>query len=274
MTEDRDVSPGADAPPEAPPDAPPTGTVSWTFDNMAEAAAVGRGERSAPDPANDTDLARAYPRLLRTLAEADLSCTFFIEGWNGLHHPRAVAELIAHGHEVGAHGWVHEVWSRLPPHHEERLLVDTLAALRRSGANPSSFRAPGGARTASTHQLLTRHGLAVDSSLVADGFTEPAVITHGEQLTHVPFRWPQVDGYYYLNRHGSDPAPEQTLHAAWRELLLQTARTGGHVTFVSHAFLSAVSLQRLDVLRDLIDLSATLNLRHLRIGDTAHHRSG
>ena len=120
-------------------------TVCVTFDNMGNAAAVGEGTASGPDP-DEPGLAVGYPRLLDLLDELGLRATFFVEGWNGVHHPDRVAELAARGHEVGLHGWVHERWDELDQGEVRSLLLRGTAALRDAGVDPVGFRSPGGER--------------------------------------------------------------------------------------------------------------------------------
>src|SRR6266404_457862 len=92
----------------------PRALACFTFDNMAEAADVGSGLRPGPrDDGADPSLAEGYPRLYEMLATTGVRATFFVEGWNGVHHPDAVAEIVRRGHELGMHGWVHERWSEL-----------------------------------------------------------------------------------------------------------------------------------------------------------------
>ena len=98
-----------------------TATLCLTFDNMGRAREIAEGMASGPD-AREPGLAIGYPRLLGLLDELDLHGTFFIEGWNGLHHPERVQELAARGHEVGLHGWVHEKFGALEKSRAEQLL--------------------------------------------------------------------------------------------------------------------------------------------------------
>ena len=100
---------------------PAAATLCLTFDNMGRAREIAAGTASKPD-ALEPGLAIGYPRLLDLLDELDVRGTFFIEGWNGLHHPERVQELAARGHEVGLHGWVHEKFGALDKPRAEQLL--------------------------------------------------------------------------------------------------------------------------------------------------------
>ena len=113
------------------------GTLCLTFDNMGRARDIAEGRASGPDDA-EPGLAVGYPRLLGLLDELDLRGTFFIEGWNGLHHPDRVEELGRRGDEVGLHGWVHERFASLDKLRAEQLLHDGTAAPSRIGLPPNS----------------------------------------------------------------------------------------------------------------------------------------
>ena len=63
----------------------PHAVACFTFDNMAEAAEIGSGAH--PEGAVHPSLAIGYPSLYRLLATHEIRATFFVEGWNGVHHP-------------------------------------------------------------------------------------------------------------------------------------------------------------------------------------------
>src|SRR5262245_41601271 len=119
----------------------PRAIACFTFDNLGEAAEIGRGELRAPrEPGSDPSLAVGYPRLFALLERRALRASFFVEGWNGEHHPQAVREIALRGHELGMHGWVHERWSELAPDEEARLAERATRALERAaGVRPLGF---------------------------------------------------------------------------------------------------------------------------------------
>src|SRR6185436_18035420 len=102
----------------------------FTFDNMAEAADVGAGTRTEPEKIGaDPSLTVGFPKVYALLAAHAVTATFFVEGWNGVHHPEAVAEIVARGHELGMHGWAHEPWAALDPAAERDLAERATTAL-------------------------------------------------------------------------------------------------------------------------------------------------
>ncbi len=198
-----------------------SGQVVFTFDNMGAATDVGTGDRVSPAP-DATEAATGYPWLLDLLASTGLTGSFFVEGWNGIHHLERVSELVERGHDVGLHGWVHEKWDQLSDHDAQRLIHDGTAALRNGGAASTMFRAPGGTSSVATRSCLAELGYTIDASLHD---RDPASV-HNEQLACIPFEWPLVDGYYYLHLHPDDPMASTRLEQAWLDRLRHVATTG------------------------------------------------
>ena len=222
-----------------------TAVACFTFDNMGEAAEVGAGTLAGPRPAgSDQALAAGLPRLLDLLDAHALRGTFFVEGWNGLHHPAAVRALVARGHELGMHGWTHEVWHQLEPEPErERELATraTQALAEAAGVRPCGFRAPGGSRTTHTEGLLRDLGYAYDASL-GDG---PRVSRLPGGLPQVPFVWPGVDGFHYLR---DAPVPAAEVARQWLAALEKAAAHGGLFVLVCHAHITGLDVERLTAL--------------------------
>ena len=221
----------------------------FTFDNMGEAAEIGAGRCAGPlAPGADPSLAVGYPAIFAMLERMRVRATFFIEGWNGEHHPEAVREIAARGHELGMHGWLHEDWKTLPPETERALAGRATEALARAaGVAPQGFRAPGGARTAQTEPILRELGYRYDASL-GDGM-RPARLPAG--LVQLPFVWPCVDGFYYLTR--DPPADPAVVRDAWLDALTRTVARGGLFVTICHGFLTGIDPARMTALAAVID---------------------
>jgi peptidoglycan/xylan/chitin deacetylase (PgdA/CDA1 family) len=228
---------------------PGNGTLCLTFDNMGRAREIAEGLAAAPDDA-EPGLAVGYPRLLGLLDELGLRGTFFIEGWNGLHHPERVEELARRGHEVGLHGWVHERFASLERLRAEQLLHDGTAALARIGLRPKGFRAPGGERGKHTVPVLQALGFRYDSSTDAhDASTQPALLAPG--LAHIPWRAEMVDSIQYL-RHPVRPRTPTELEHIWRTEVDCAVEENKIITIVIHAFVSGVDDERFAVVRRVL----------------------
>jgi peptidoglycan-N-acetylglucosamine deacetylase len=226
-----------------------TGTLCLTFDNMGAARDIAEGRAAKPDP-NEPGLAIGYPRLLALLEELDLRGSFFIEGWNGLHHPERVRELAARGHEVGLHGWAHEKFGALERLRAEQLLYDGTAALTQIGIRPAGFRAPGGLRGKHTVPVLQALGFRYDSSTdPEDRSTQPSLLAPG--LAHIPWRWDMVDSVQYL-RHPVRPRTPQEMESLWRGAIDQAIEESTTITIVMHAFVSGADEGRFVAVRRLL----------------------
>ena len=90
--------------------------IVLTFDNLGEASALQRGTWDPRTPlGSDPSVTRALPRLLDALDHSGLRATFFVEAINCELNPDALRTISARGHELGVHGWEHEVWGALDP---------------------------------------------------------------------------------------------------------------------------------------------------------------
>lgn len=260
---------------------PDAGTLCLTFDNMGRAREIAEGSASVPD-ALEPGLAIGYPRLLGLLDELDLHGTFFIEGWNGLHHPERVQELAARGHEVGLHGWVHEKFGALDKPRAEQLLHDGTASLARLGLRAAGFRAPGGIRGKHTAEILRSLAYRYDSSTDveaeapgADSYSVPDADYYSVKpgllapdLAHIPWRYAMVDSIQYL-RHPVRPRTPAELEASWLAAIEGTAEARATTTVVIHAFVSGVDDERFAVVRRVLTHARKRNLEIITAGALA-----
>lgn len=218
---------------------------------------VGQGRAHGPD-ADEPGLAVGYPRLLALLDELDLRASFFIEGWNALHHPDRVLDLAQRGHEIGLHGWVHEPFATLGRAQAAHCIDRGLQAFARLGLRPLGFRAPGAQRGPHAAALLAERGLSYDSSTdtahrddpeAGDQFVQPGRLTGG--LAHVPWRHAMVDSIQYL-RHPDGPRTPAALQARWLHTLARLAEARATTTLVLHAHVSFVDDARFAVARQVL----------------------
>jgi peptidoglycan/xylan/chitin deacetylase (PgdA/CDA1 family) len=225
------------------------GILCLTFDNMGSAVEVGQGKRAGPAD-GEPDISTGFPNVLELLDRLDVKATFFIEGWNALHYPRTLKRIAERGHEIGIHGWVHEVFHSLSAIEAERVLRDAQAAFRLLGIEPRGFRAPGGARGSHALCVLRKLGIQYDASVddVAQDMT-PRLL-EGE-VPNVPWQWPMID-YYQYHMHPDGPRTPAQLELLWSEKLEQAAAERGLVTFIFHPFVSAVEAERFGVLTRLL----------------------
>ncbi len=136
-----------------------------TVDTDATGNEVGKGI----DPAGINSLGgysprRGIPRLLEIFARHGIPATFFFTGYDAEQNPDVVRRIVAEGHEVAAHGYLHESWD-LALDEEERLLRKTHGILTElAGTPPLGWRSPGGQKSARTLAVLRDLGYRYDSS--------------------------------------------------------------------------------------------------------------
>lgn len=231
------------------------GTLCLTVDNLGDALAVGRGRAARPD-AHDDSLQVGVPAFLDLFADLSLQATFFVEGWNALHHHKVIERIAAAGHEIGLHGWLHEYWANdLDDRTREQLLWDGTAALRLAGFHPAAFRAPGGYRGSHTLEVLRDLGYRIDSSIDVDrgaeGTTVQLETLQGEILS-IPWTFDMIDYWHYVSR-AEGPRDPDTVARHWTELIDGAADRGGLVTLIVHPFVSGVDHARMAALRRVLE---------------------
>src|SRR3954463_16136201 len=83
------------------------------------------------------------PSILKLLAKHSVPSTFYVPAVTALVHPEEQRRVVAEGHEIGIHGWIHELNSILPREAERDLMMrsaDTLEQI--SGVRPVGLRTP------------------------------------------------------------------------------------------------------------------------------------
>lgn len=141
------------------------------------------------------------PRLLGLLEHLAVPATFFIPGYIAEHHPKMVEAIVARGHEVGLHGYLHEKLASLTEAEEEAILVRCIELLQRlTGKRPVGFRAPWFETNPWTADLLMRHGVGYCASEMGDDV--PYV--HPNGLVEIPGQWLLEDWEQFA--FNADPA--------------------------------------------------------------------
>lgn len=143
------------------------------------------------------------PKILDLLKRQDIPATFFVPAVSALLHPDEQKRVIAEGHEIGLHGWIHEVNTAVPPADERELhlrAADTLETI--TGVRPVGMRTPSWDFSEVTLQVERELGLIYDSSLFADD--DPYEILEDGAPTGIvelPVEWIRDDApYLSMNR--------------------------------------------------------------------------
>jgi len=137
-------------------------------------------------------------RILAILGQHAIPATFFVPGVTALLHPDEQRRLVAEGHEVGLHGWIHEVASNLAPEEERALMLRSADTLERiTGRRPVGLRAPSFEISRETLLIAEEMGLSYDASLM--GHDDPhELVVDGRVLSliEIPTAWVRDDGAY------------------------------------------------------------------------------
>ena len=119
--------------------------AAFTFDVDAESVALVADPSSASRMSVMTHQAygplTGVPRLLRMLDRVGVRSTFFVPGYTAVRHPQIVRDIVAAGHEIAHHGWLHEPLAGVGPEEEAAILDRGLAGVVHSAATLGPPRA-------------------------------------------------------------------------------------------------------------------------------------
>lgn len=189
-------------------------------------------------------------RVLDLLERYDIRGSFFVPGSVAEAHPGLLPHLIARGHEVGLHGWFHELVTEASDAQFTEALERSLALFEaQTGQRPAGFRSPAWEMTPYMLAEVKRLGL-YDSSL--SGFDHPYDIGG---VTEIPVQWAIDDAVYWKFLGGGGDlappvAPGQVLDiwaGEWRGI----AALGGLMMLTVHDYISGRA-HRLQVLDQLL----------------------
>ncbi len=123
---------------------------------------------------------RGIPRFLEMFKRHEVPATFFVPGYDAECFPDSVLAIADAGHEIGAHGYLHEAFDlgdEEPFYLEKthKILADLL------GKAPVGWRNPGGGKSDVTIKVLRDLGYIYDSSEKAADWPYYQVV-RGERL--------------------------------------------------------------------------------------------
>jgi peptidoglycan/xylan/chitin deacetylase (PgdA/CDA1 family) len=171
-------------------------------------------------------------RIRHILERRQVAATFFVPGVSALLHPQEQRSLVAAGHEVAMHGWIHELATSLSLEEERSLMLraaDTLEAV--TGVRPVGLRAPSFEISRDTLQIAEEMGPSYDASLMADDDCHEALLDGAQlHLVELPAAWVRDDGaYLWTERFGGlrpYTPPADVLNIFRRELDMAHAEGG------------------------------------------------
>src|SRR5215813_8161919 len=144
--------------------------VALSFDSDHETGELRDGGKSIGRLSQGQYGNRAgIPRILRLLHKYSIPATFYVPAVSAMLYPDEQRRVVAEGHEIGIHGWIHERNSVLPEASERDLQMRSAATLERiTGRRPVGIRTPSWDFSPHTLAITREMGLIYDSSLMAD----------------------------------------------------------------------------------------------------------
>lgn len=181
------------------------------------------------------------PRILGTLARYEVPASFFMPAVTALIDPDEPRRIRDAGHEIGMHGYIHEITSQLEESVERDMMLrsrDTLESIL--GKAPAGFRAANWDLSPHTIKIVQEMGLDYDSSMMADDACYEIDLDGAPSgVVEVPVEWMRDDAVYLLfNRTPTTRphlAPDKVLSIFLRELDGAIA-DGGVFQLVMHPF--------------------------------------
>ena len=199
---------------------------------------------------------QGVPRILEILRRHDVKASFYVPAVTALLYPDEQRRVVAEGHEIGIHGWIHERNSVLPAKDERDLQMRSADVLERvSGVRPVGIRTPSWDFSPITLAITKEMGLVYDSSLMADVDCYELVM-NGENtgVVELPVEWIRDDAVYFnMNRFASlrpQIAPGDVFDIFKRELEA-AHREGGIFQLTMHPHVSGYR-SRVWILEELI----------------------
>jgi len=203
---------------------------------------------------------QAMPRILGILGSHDVKASFFVPAVTALLYPDEQRRVVAEGHEIGIHGWIHERNSELPPAAERDLQMRSADVLERvAGVRPVGIRTPSWDFSPNTLAITREMGLIYDSSLMADDDCYE-ILMDGENsgVVELPVEWIRDDAVYFnMNRLAAlrPYTPPADVFEIFRKEFDGAYREGGIFQLTMHPHISG-HRSRIWILEELI--------RHMR----------
>jgi peptidoglycan-N-acetylglucosamine deacetylase len=231
-------------------------TVCLTFDFDAVSIWFSTFKQTTPTALSRGEYgARAgMPRILSMLERQDVKATFFTPAHTARNFSNITKAAVSAGHEIGAHGFVHESPVALPIDEERDLLNRSLDALETViGKRPCGYRSPAWDLSENSITLLEEAGIQYDSSMMANDF-QPYFARVGDEITEekvsfgkpssvveFPVAW-ELDDYPYFHwssrPYNSGLRSTEDVFAAWKSEFDTAHQEGGVFTLTCHPEIS------------------------------------
>lgn len=195
-------------------------------------------------------------RVLALLADLALKATFFTPGWTALAHRAQCEAIVAAGHEIGHHGYLHRRPDRADLAAAKAEIDRGLEALDQAlGVRPIGYRAPSGENFPELLAYLADSGFAYSSSFRDDVRPYRHRLQDGRPgPIEIPVNF-AFDDWNFGMTSRVDPRPifgREAVLNLWIDEFEATHAWGGVTTMVLHPQVSGRPM-RWHLLRDFLD---------------------
>jgi peptidoglycan/xylan/chitin deacetylase (PgdA/CDA1 family) len=135
------------------------------------------------------------PRILNLLDKYNIPATFFVPGWIIENYKDEIKEVVARGHELGHHGYLHEWPDLMDPDKEREVMelgIDRILGI--SQKKPAGYRSPAWEFSSKTMEYLKEYGFLYSSNYMDND--EPYI--HPNGLVELPVQWYLDDAPFFL----------------------------------------------------------------------------
>lgn len=220
--------------------------VCLTWDVDGESAPYARMPKQATKQLSELHQRRYGPtigmeKILAMLKRYDLKGTFYIPGYIAGLYKEMTQAIVDQGHALGLHGYLHESMDVLDQKEEEEILLKSIKVFERLlGKAPQIYRSPSWELNRWTPDLLVKHGILSDSSLMDD--EKPYVLqTESGSIIEVPIQWLLDDAEYWMHTRNSREKPiadPETVLRIWSKEFEGYYQSGGCFVLTLHPFIS------------------------------------
>jgi peptidoglycan/xylan/chitin deacetylase (PgdA/CDA1 family) len=140
----------------------------------------------------------AINRILDLLDKLEIKATFFTPGWTVDNFTESCEEIVSRGHEMGAHGYLHERLGEISLESEREVFRKGLEAFEKIGVKPVGFRAPYWLISDRTIDLIQELGFSYDSNFM-DSDMPYLLKWRGKDtgLVEIPVEWMLDDWVHF-----------------------------------------------------------------------------
>ncbi|OJY78620.1 polysaccharide deacetylase [Rhizobium sp. 60-20] len=191
-------------------------------------------------------------RILGLFDRYGVKASFYVPAVVAEFDPDLLPVLLAAGHEIGLHGYFHELVRDIRADEFSAALDGSLELFKRqTGRLPVGFRSPAWEMTPHMLAEIKARGLAYDSSLM--GFDHPYDI---DGVVEIPVQWALDDAIFYkFEGSGNErwaPASGRAVLEDWLAEWRALHRFGGLFTLTVHDWISGRA-QRIAGLEKLLE---------------------